>query len=169
MQFRFFLTAFTAFFLLLGACNQDSGNELKKEDPGFFIRGKSFMLKDSAAHPFSDEIDVVKARAMREYYKKMSSHFKSVFFDSRGAIVMDTLEGFRFNVSDLEKLISNTNGKKAKDIVFYFGRDANDVTFGGRSYPSVAIIAMGIDSSNKIGKTAIDKADPCPPFCPEEN
>lgn len=165
MQNTFKLSVFISIILFLLSCN----NESKQEEPAFIVRGKSYMLKSSSNHMFSEEIDSAKAKAMRDHYKKGAGHFKTIYFDSQSRIVLDTLEGFRFSAADLEKIIANTNGKKAKDIIFYFGRDAADIPYGSRTYPSYAIIAMGVDSANNIGKSAYDKADPCPPYCPEGN
>lgn len=165
MQNIFKLTILTSLLVILLSCN----NESNGDDPSFIVRGKSYMLNDTSAHKFSEELDSAEAKNMRDYYKKSNSHFKTIYLESGGKIVLDTLEGFKFDADDLEKIISNTNGKKAKQVIFYFGRDPNDITYGSKKYPSYAVIAMGIDSANKLGKFAYDKADPCPPYCPEEN
>jgi len=164
-RFRYIILAvFTA--ALISGCNQK-----KTEEPGFmqsFEEKKNDKTKAIAGMPYSGGISLQEAKEMREYYKKSNYHFKTKYLRG-GAPVIDTLEGFSFDAADLEALIKDANGKKAKDIMFYFGRDANDVSHGGKKYPRYAIIAIGVDSTGNLADTAYDKADPCPPYCPNGN
>jgi hypothetical protein len=144
--------------------------EISNEDTLFF---RTQYLKDSMQNLLnkkkSDTIPLSEAIAMRSFYRTNKEHFKTIYFNSTTRKpVIDTLQGFIFKVSDIETLIKNNGGKKAKDIILYFGRDAQDITQGSKHYPSFAIITMAIDSSNKLIQKAYDKADPCPPNCPTE-
>ncbi|SRR5258705_9817992 len=163
MSTKSFLT-FAGIFLALvfWGCNDNC-------EPSFVLRGISEKKKIMGAAPYSGEIPIEEAKKMRSYYKTTTNNFKTKYFDREGKVVLGSLEGFRFEASDLEALIKNANGKKAKEIVLYFGRDANDISNGGKTYGSFAIIAMAIDSSGKLAQTAYDKADPCPPYCPDGN
>lgn len=86
------------------------------------------------------------------------------------------LEGFTIQANQLSEIISNNkSGGSADAVMFYFG--AEDPA-PGSSLPKYHLIAVGIknntlmipsterDRNDPTKSSVFDKADPCPPFCP---
>ena len=83
-----------------------------------------------------------------------------------------SLQGFVFDADDLREILDrNTSKIKPDSVIFYFGKEP------GLTLPNVAnwhIIAYGmkgkqlLDFTKTAGKAESikDKADPCPPNCP---
>lgn len=97
--------------------------------------------------------------------------------DGRGSKSVP-LEGFKMDANQLLELInSNKNGGKADEVMFYFGAKPSAT---GTGNPMFNIIAVGMKNNNLMipatseGKSnpesssIFDKADPCPPMCPNE-
>ncbi len=112
-------------------------------------------------------IDTNEAKSMRKHYKNEKEHFKIAYLDSNGNRNVDILEGFRLDTADINSMINYAPGKKASSIILYFGRHPNNIPIGSKNHPSYTIIAMPVDSNNKVIQAAYDKADPCPPYCPD--
>jgi len=86
------------------------------------------------------------------------------------------LEGFTIQANQLSEIISNNkSGGNADAVMFYFG--AEDPA-PGSTLPKYHLIAVGIknnalmipsdqrDRNDPTKSSVYDKADPCPPFCP---
>jgi len=87
------------------------------------------------------------------------------------------LEGFTIQAQQLLEIISNNKvGGKADQVMFYLGAEAPD---RGSTLPKYNLIAVGLNGgqlmipssqegrSNPSQSSVFDKANPCPPFCPE--
>ncbi len=87
------------------------------------------------------------------------------------------LEGFTIQANQLLEIISNNKiGGKADQVMFYLGAEAPE---RGSTLPKYNLIAVGLNGgqlmipSNQEGRSnpsqssVFDKANPCPPFCPE--
>lgn len=139
---------FTAFILL--AC--------KNQEQGIF---------DVSKPKKPDEvISIEDAKELMTYYRKNKEHFKVAYLKN-GQKIVDTLEGFRLDTADINQILNYAPGKKASSIIVYFGRRADDTYEGSKKYPSYTLIAMPIGDNNTLVKQAYDKADPCPPYCPD--
>lgn len=98
--------------------------------------------------------------------------------DGRGNNTEVPLEGFKIQASQLLELINNNkNGGQADEVMFYFGAKQSSSS----NIPSFNIIAVGIKNNalmipstaegkaNPGSSSIFDKADPCPPMCPNQN
>lgn len=110
------------------------------------------------------------ALPLRSSYKFSKRHFKT--FNPAGSRTLDTMSGLRFTAGQFDTLI-NHNGKKPQYIMLYFGRNKSDVTSGrifSRKHPSYTVVTVAVDSSGTLKKGMVyDKADPCPPNCPDDD
>jgi hypothetical protein len=87
------------------------------------------------------------------------------------------LQGFTLQADQLQEIISNNkSGGNADAVMFYLGAEN---PLPGSTLPRYNLIAVGIkngalmiplserDWDNPAKSSVFDKADPCPPFCPE--
>ena len=127
--------------------------------------------------PLSERITWEDAVELRQEYKK----YKPLQVEHKGTSGRDSetkasLEGFVFDAQQLAEIINYNRSREAPDkVIFYFGQkgvaDANTASEHG----IIKIIAVGMKNNkllvndfNNEGKSSVfDKADPCPPFCPE--
>ena len=87
------------------------------------------------------------------------------------------LQGFTLQADQLQEIISNNkSGGNADAVMFYLGAER---PLPGNTTPRYNLIAVGVkngalmiplnerDWDNPAKSSVYDKADPCPPFCPE--
>ncbi|NOT36703.1 MAG: hypothetical protein HOP11_04945 [Saprospiraceae bacterium] len=119
---------------------------------------------------------------MRNKYKTLQP--LKVEFDNPnnpGTKTIQTLEAFKISASQLLAIINNNKnggGYNADNVVFYLGAKDPEP---GYTIPSYNIIAVGMrnnalmipiteaDKADATKSSVYDKADPCPPFCPNNN
>ncbi len=119
--------------------------------------------------------DAVKLKRAYLEYRPMLVEYK----DAAGKIVRAPLEGFEMDAKMIDEVINrNQNGlggnSKADHIMIYFGIDGFSGS-GATAIPNYRIIVVG-EQGGKLMKNPVasdvaqssvmDKADPCPPNCP---
>jgi len=144
---------------------------------GLAIGSSLILLKPSTSFSFanSGRITLIKSDSLRADFVKNES--LKVTHKGRNGDQKETterLQGFVFNVSDLEEIIHNNRSKDTADeVFFYFGRDGKTGPVLNR-HGLIHIIAIGSkndtlllqDADQRRNEPSIfDKADPCPPFC----
>ena len=88
----------------------------------------------------------------------------------------EDLKGFVFLASDLKEILNNNGSGEIPDKVYFqFGQEGEfgDTWFGFHHSGNIRLIAVGVrnnkvlnTSSNGLPISVFDKADPCPPMCP---
>lgn len=123
---------------------------------------------------------------MKDYLEYEPLRVKHNGKDGNGKEQKQNLKGFIFSADALKEIIEGNHSAVDPDsVAFFFGREGkfNDGLLNKSA--NMHIIAVGIkdgkllkgvrtpDSSSIranafFGASVFDKADPCPPFCPEE-
>ncbi len=144
---------------IAGGCNQLAKTEAKK------TRNLITIL--------SGPITAAEAKALRANYTSPEDVDALHTTDDEGDPVV--LKGFVFGAEDLRTIMDKNAalkpGEKADSVIFYFGKDL------ASSKPNISnwhIIAYGM-LGNQLLQTSLtggeptimDKADPCPPYCPK--
>ena len=95
------------------------------------------------------------------------------YTDASGTEQKEDLKGFVFTATHLDTIINyNASGTKPDEVYFIFGQDGtfSEGILGMTKRPNMHIIAVGMNGKNLLisgSKPSIfDKADPCPPNCP---
>lgn len=95
-----------------------------------------------------------------------------------GDTIVETLNGFVFNAKDLDSILHNKKATKLPDeVIFYLGQKGKFSTgWLGKNHANMHVIAAGMKESkllydpanpgDKMASYIYDKADPCPPNCP---
>lgn len=123
----------------------------------------------------SSAISWNEALALKNKY--LSSNPLKIEISGQGGTSQQPLEGFTINAAQLLEIIqANKVGGKADEVVFYLGADDPAPGF---TLPRYNLIAVGKnagglmipnndrDKSDPSKSSVFDKAEPCPPFCPE--
>jgi hypothetical protein len=125
----------------------------------FFSGGSGVTIK-------SGPIDWPKATKLKNEYEKSNQAMK-VKFDKDGKTHKDVLKGLVFETKHLDDLINHTStGIRPDSIIIYFGREGSFYDFP-KWYSNLHIIAVGIKDGKILESDVYDKADPCPPYCPD--
>lgn len=140
----------------------------------FFAFSNKTTQKNTDEH-VSEAISWNDALAMRNKY--LASSPLKTEMNNQGTITLKSLEGFSIQADHLIEIIQNNKaGGTADAVVFYLGAEE---PASGFSLPRYNLIAVGRNSSGLMIPTnerdksdpskssVFDKADPCPPFCPE--
>jgi hypothetical protein len=136
---------------------------------------KNTQTKSGEIISASSAISWNEALTLRNDFKSRSP--LKIEVDEGGAIRQLPLEGFSIQASQLLEIINNNkSGGNADAVTFYFGsQDPNP----GFSLPRYNIIAVGVsnnqmmvpanerDWSDPNKSSVFDKANPCPPMCPQ--
>jgi len=114
-------------------------------------------------------------KLMTEYQDKIPKIMMTTYNEG-GTDIISGLKGFTFKKSHLmEILTTNHSGTNADSVIFYFGTlgTFNDMEAGVK-WPNMRIIAVGTknnmilsDSPSDKLPSIFDKAEPCPPKCPQ--
>ncbi len=97
-----------------------------------------------------------------------------------GTKIIDTLEGFVFDATDLLEIISSNASRlgNPNEIIFYLGQEGKFIDLSTNPpierADNLSLIAIGMKDKNLLldvvsaGRqvSLFDKADPCPPNCP---
>ncbi len=100
--------------------------------------------------------------------------------NDKGVDVIDSLKGFVFSADHLDEIIRGNfhypsgSGKMPDEVLFLLGQDGTFDDKEGSKYGNMRLTAVGM-KDNVILKGAasgtlvslFDKADPCPPNCPD--
>ncbi|MFZ1705276.1 MAG: hypothetical protein WAT79_13090 [Saprospiraceae bacterium] len=140
----------------------------------FFTEKKE--VSPNSVVPISSAISWNEAVALKNKFKTLQPLMMEVSGNSGSEQI--PLEGFKIQASQLLEIINNNKsggGNPADFVMFYLG--AQDPT-SGMTLPSYHMIAVGMQGDNLLIPTSesdkkdaskssiFDKADPCPPFCP---
>ena len=140
----------------------------------YFVTKSAFSGPTPPPDGASERIEWDEATARRNEYKA----FKPLY--TRGADGgLEVLQGFIFEAGHLHEII-NKNSSPAGNpdkVMFFFGQDGTFTppsSLTAEEYPVINVIAVGVKDDEllddaKLGYSVsvFDKADPCPPNCPE--
>lgn len=135
---------------------------------------KGDLLK-TTFNSISTAISWNEAIAMRNNYKEMQP--LRIGISENGSMREVPLEGFTIDANQLQEIISNNkSGGSADAVMFYLGAEN---PLSGSTLPRYNLIAVGLKNGvlmipnnreewdNPTKSSVFDKAEPCPPFCPE--
>ena len=111
-------------------------------------------------------------------FKPMNVEYKD---PATGKDIVTELEGFKMDARQIDEIINHnkhtgSTDSTADEIIFYFGMDGKSGPWYSR-FANLHIIAAGIknntllknrEGSNDVESSIFDKADPCPPYCPQQ-
>lgn len=149
---------------------------------GGLIISTSFTSKQlSPTFAESSAISWNEALALKDKYLELAPmKIEYVNPSNPNTKLIKTLEAFKIKASDLIEIIQNNksgNGYPADNVMFYMGAKAPASGYTLPSYQLIAvgmrnnqlmIPAIGSDRNDPNKSSVYDKADPCPPFCPNE-
>jgi hypothetical protein len=147
-----------------------------------------FTLNTNISNEVDDKTIIESESISWDEAQTLMSHFKTLqplkieLGDprSQSGTTIIPLEGFKIKASQLLEIINNNksgNGGQADNVMFYFGATDPQTNF---TIPDYRIIAVGEKNGSLIIPTSsaakgdknsssvFDKADPCPPMCPNQ-
>lgn len=150
--------------------------------PVFFLAGGLAFLSirlhsdNTFSIAKSERISWTDAMILRDEYQGFKP-LQVRYEKTTGDTVVETLNGFVFNAADLDQIINKNIIAKPDEVIFYLGQKGTFKThwYEGK-HGNMHIIAAGIKEkqllydrqypSDATKSTIYDKADPCPPNCP---
>jgi hypothetical protein len=130
----------------------------------------TYIIISHTYHGASEAITWEQARTLMNEYQGRNPIMMTTYTET-GTTRFEKLKGFKFDKSDIMDLLTSSSGTpevKADTLLLMFGTagtflDANDV-----EWPNMHIIAFGTHNNvTLIGGPIYDRADPCPPNCPQ--